>query len=339
MNKPVLTIITMMWLCGSFAQPPIKHPLTIGDTLPGITIENVYNYPVSKIQLSQLNNKLVILDFWSRYCASCIAAFPKLDSIQKEFNQQVQVITISDFTNKEELFKTPGKYKPTKNTRLPVSLFNEELAAYFPHEMVSHIVWINKGRIAAITGGDYVTREHIQELLSTTTVDWPVKKDVPDFDYRQPMLTLKQSGIPSPAFLYYSALTAHLDGIAPPNGIFTDSIHNIISAGYYNRSLLSLCKIALGNPPAGTILFDTTDISMYQWNRKGYYSEWARSHTYCYSIQLPLDSAPADIQKIIEADLLRWLGILGIHITTGKKTTGGKETITYTITTGNGIHP
>ena len=77
-------------------SPPIKA-LTIGDTVPDITITNVYNYPASTIHLSDLKGKLVILDFWSTWCGACIEAFPKMEKLQKEFGDQLQVILVNTY--------------------------------------------------------------------------------------------------------------------------------------------------------------------------------------------------------------------------------------------------
>jgi thiol-disulfide isomerase/thioredoxin len=68
-------------LCG--AQSPPVRALTVGDTVPDITIRNVYNYPDSVIKLSDLKGKLTILDFWATWCGSCLSAFPEMHDLKK----------------------------------------------------------------------------------------------------------------------------------------------------------------------------------------------------------------------------------------------------------------
>jgi thiol-disulfide isomerase/thioredoxin len=57
---------------------------------------------LKQMNLTALNNaqidadKMIVLDFWATWCAPCIASFPHLDSIQKSFQKNVQVIAVSD---------------------------------------------------------------------------------------------------------------------------------------------------------------------------------------------------------------------------------------------------
>src|SRR6185312_10987349 len=74
------------------AQQPALKPLSIGDTVPDITLTNVYNYPSSTIKLSDLKGKLVILDFWSTWCGSCIEAMPESEKLQNGFGNKIQII-------------------------------------------------------------------------------------------------------------------------------------------------------------------------------------------------------------------------------------------------------
>lgn len=61
----------------------------------------------SKVHLEEMNlkpittselttSKFVVLDFWATWCAPCIASFPHLDSIQTKYQQQVQIVALSD---------------------------------------------------------------------------------------------------------------------------------------------------------------------------------------------------------------------------------------------------
>ena len=70
-------------------------PLTIGDKVPDVTIKNIYNYPALQSNLSAFNNKLLILDFMATTCTGCIKLLPHLDSLQKEFGDQIQIFLIS----------------------------------------------------------------------------------------------------------------------------------------------------------------------------------------------------------------------------------------------------
>lgn len=331
--------LTCLWalLCllhngTSQAQSRYK-PLQVGDTMPPLTISNLINHPVSEIHLSDLKGKLIILDFWGQYCSACIASFPKMDSLQTKFKNQVQMITISNFQKKEDLLETLAKYKSTENLRLTAALQHKQLAALFPHQLVPHVVWINKeGIVAAVTGADYVTENNILQALKNDVAHWPVKKDVVDFDYRLPLLALGQKELPAPRFLYYSTLTATIAGISAPNSITRDSTRGIAIAQHLNTSLLQLCEIALNHPPDGTITLQVKDSSRFKWNGEGLYADWFRANTYCYALVLPIKLSNTEIKQAIQSDLLRWLDLLGVKISSVKKIEAGKEINTYIIT-------
>jgi len=65
----------------SGAQAPPVKALSIGDTVPDITIANVYNYRSSTIRLSDLKGKLVILDFWSTWCTNLYCCIPGIAKV------------------------------------------------------------------------------------------------------------------------------------------------------------------------------------------------------------------------------------------------------------------
>ena len=85
----LLLVLTVSNIAG-FAQP-----ITIGQKCPDILLKNIYNYPKKEMKLSQFNADLIILDLWGYYCEACIKAFPKIDSLQKKFQGELQFIAVN----------------------------------------------------------------------------------------------------------------------------------------------------------------------------------------------------------------------------------------------------
>src|SRR3569623_31768 len=106
--KYMIGLVAMLLPLLSGAQSQVKA-LHIGDTVPNVTLTNVYNYPSSTIQLSDLKGKLVILDFWAVWCTGCVQAVPKLDFLEKHFKKKLQVILVNELgenSSAENVLKT-----------------------------------------------------------------------------------------------------------------------------------------------------------------------------------------------------------------------------------------
>jgi thiol-disulfide isomerase/thioredoxin len=315
--------------------------LTVGDKLPPITLSNITNYKTTSINLHSLKGKAVIIDCWGRYCAPCIITLGKLDSIQKDFSNQLQVITVSEITNKEDLQKTLSRYKQTKNLSLPVVLGNKEIIKYFPYQLISHIVWISKqGIVKAITGSQQLTKENVKAFLNDETLNWLVKKDVIEFDYTKPLLGIVNPPQNIPLLrgqgevLYYSAFTGYIDGIAPPSGTYEDTLSNTSTTSFYNYPLLDLIQIAMdyavADPPPqfelcvkdSTRFLPPPHTSREQWNKQ---------NTWCYTLRIPLGFTQLQVQQKVQQDLKQWLGTMGIEVSKVTVMVNEKPQVRYCI--------
>ena len=332
-------LLAMLWpVANSIAQNRTANirPLTVGDTLPpDLILENVTNYPDSKIRMSDLKGKLVILDFWGKHCAPCILALAKLDSLQQASHGKVQVITISDFENKDELYKTLRRFTQTQNLSLPVILGNEQLISYFPYTLVSHLVWIDgTGSVKAITGGEYITGTNMQEILDGKPVDWPVKKDVLDYDYKKPLLDYTQVEQSRPASIFYSAFTSRMNGVAPPAGTTINNGRNVSFTAFYNYTLLDFCQLSLDYRVGASrqqFVLQVSDTTRYIKPKESLLSAWKEENTYCYYIQLPIATTKKSIQETVKKDLTRWLHLLGITVKKKCVIKNGIETTMYIV--------
>src|SRR6185503_15628352 len=150
--------------------------LGIGDKVPDIEFSNILNYSGSKAKLSSFRGKLIILDFWATWCSPCVKALPKLQSLQKQFGDKIQIITVTA-ENKETVNKFFSKSKIGKEIVSPVSITNDSiLFKLFRHKYIPHDIWIDeKGIVKAITSHEYITKNNITTLQSGKKIDWTVK--------------------------------------------------------------------------------------------------------------------------------------------------------------------
>src|SRR6266487_544306 len=83
----------------------------IGKPCPDFTLNGILNYPKSKASLQDFKGKWLILDFWSRGCSACIASFPKLNELTKEFKDKAQIVLVGIDENDKLIRKMYEKFR------------------------------------------------------------------------------------------------------------------------------------------------------------------------------------------------------------------------------------
>ncbi len=292
--KYIIGLVALLLPLISGAQVPPVKPLTIGDTVPDITITNIYNYPASTIHLSDLKGKLVILDFMNTYCLSCIEALPRFDSLQQRYGDKLQIFIVTN-EDKERVEKFLKTNPVAKNVSLPVIAGDTILEKLFPHIYISHEAWINNGIVRGITHAQCVTSENIRAILNDADVHWPVKNDIPYYDYDQPLMIANSLKIPDgsiPQTYYYASVSGHMNNITPRAGSVTDSASQNIRIYMINYSLAEIILHTFGlyaNFPVSYMVLNIKDTGKIMYNpMRGYKDTWSQTNTYCYDALFPL---------------------------------------------------
>lgn len=296
---------------------PVKevYPLTIGDTLPGdLVLTNVINYPAKTIRLADLKGKMILLDFWATWCTSCIEGFPKMDALQKEFTNELQVILVNaaqteDDEQKANKLFAKRKEKAGYDVTLPYVIGDTILQALFPHKYVPNYVWVNKdGVVAAITFPQEVTRKNIRSLIKTGKVNIHTKKDRIEFNAQEPLFSNEMNEVGA-SLKYRSLLTGYIEGIGFKIGRVTNEENKINRYYILNYSIDYLYKDAfrdiLKNLPNNRIVFDIVKKSNFKnsfFDRKNY------ENRYCYEIVTP-GSTMEELNKYYVQDLIRNFGV------------------------------
>lgn len=153
----------------------------IGNPAPDYTLNNLLNYPKKSVNLRDFKGKVLILDFWSFGCTSCIESWPKLMKLQDQFKDKIQIILLNPYESKELNIKNylnkRGEILGYKMT-LPTAYGNEALKKLFPHESVPHVVFIDdQGVIKYISIGTYLNEETISKMIAHQEINIPVKSD------------------------------------------------------------------------------------------------------------------------------------------------------------------
>jgi thiol-disulfide isomerase/thioredoxin len=62
--------------------PSAHAKIAVGDALPAVSL---LNWEGRAVRLEELRGKVVIIDFWASWCATCRRALPELEEISKRY--------------------------------------------------------------------------------------------------------------------------------------------------------------------------------------------------------------------------------------------------------------
>ncbi len=62
-----------------------SNMLKVGEPAPNVLLGKRIINSSGEGWLSDYNNKILILDFWSTWCSSCMASLPRMAALQKKF--------------------------------------------------------------------------------------------------------------------------------------------------------------------------------------------------------------------------------------------------------------
>lgn len=226
---------------GSYCQN--INPLNVGDTLPSILFKNVFNNPGSTISLNDYRGKLVILDFWNKWCVGCISSFPEMENLQKNFGNKIKIFLVTTDSNEvvQKLFRR------VKSPSLPIITGDTLLTNMFPHMTVPHHVWINQeGVVQFITDGYNTTKNNIEKVLQGSNLTLNVKKEVADFNGDASLWQEGNGRLQKYITCYSFGMKRIEENTSTKWSMNKDSVNKVIGFKFLNISLLELYKMAFG---------------------------------------------------------------------------------------------
>ncbi len=118
-----------------------------------------------KSLLPSLGNKLIILDFWSTGCYSCMQAFSRLDSLQQRFGDSIEIVLVSREST-DSINRFLVKHRKLVLPKLRMVTSDTLLRRVFPFDAVPFHVWIGRDTtILHQTSGINTNEEHISQTL------------------------------------------------------------------------------------------------------------------------------------------------------------------------------
>lgn len=298
MRFPAL-ILTILW-----SSIVLGQPYDIKDQIPPTSITNVLNAEKSQLNTGDYRDKLLILDFMSVGCHSCVKALMRFDSLQNQYPNQLNFVLITP-DKRDRISSFLSNNKIGQQLKFPIAATGQELDNYFPHQTISHIAWIYKGKVAAITNAEYVNKTNIKKLISTGSISLPIKKDRPNYNYDISLLMQISTSVGQFPKLY-SVLLGNQSGVQRKFKEGVDSSNSAKWIRMINFPIIDLYCKAYNlhyRLPQEQLILNVKDSAAFRYaKRYGYLSKWNADHSFCYEISVPIDWSVKQIQAKMLAD-------------------------------------
>jgi thiol-disulfide isomerase/thioredoxin len=280
---------------------------TYGQTKIGLPIDlniNVKLLGNRSLNLEKFKDKLLIIDFFNTYCTSCIEAMPKNNLIQQN-NRDIIILPVS--YEKHDRIKSFFKSNDyVKNNKLPIVVEDEELSVLFPHQSVSHMVWIYNGKLIAITMGDMLTDGNVKQVLAGKDVsNWPLKDDffVPeesDESIREGMI-------------FGSKISSYVNGATTEYQL--DTIGNKVSLKMVNAPIIAAFNYLYNEieplplMKKERVVLKVSQIERFEKPDTMIMSSWLQKYAFCYETTWPIGIDKKMMHRSIISELSNRLGI------------------------------
>lgn len=242
----MFSIVIILDINSGYAQD--FKVLKIGDTIPEAFYIEVEKLGSAGKMFSESKGKLSILDFWSTYCGTCLKSFPKMQAIQDQFEDEIQVFAVNTFEDSSAIQKRLSLPNMQKYVIGIPNIANAKVfQSLFPHRVVPHHVWIDENGIVKLIGSPLNTNsEKIKSMLLGEDVFSLKGANNSISVNRETRLHETEGILLDPEQDYQFIITGHNSVYSPDNsksfvGIY-DTIQNKIRDTYINHDVLELYK-------------------------------------------------------------------------------------------------
>ncbi len=282
----------------------------IGQTVEDLPIGTLLNGKQGK-KLSSYKRDLIVLDFMTSTCTNCLASIPKMKELQESYSRQLKIIPVAYESAQimTEALKRSGNFD---NLSLDFVVNDTVFSRLFPHRTVPHLVWLYKGKVAAVTYGEYLNQKVIEELLGNKTIDLPIKNDYLEFDYTIPLLPRYTDSTRS-----YSGIMGYLEDADTKFGVQVDSLDgtirdyavNVTALPFYFYCYGKIHKIPFMKPSRIKLIVGDKDRFIHNPEVELFEEDWKIKNSISYERTSRLTDKPASRMAAIIEDLDNWYNV------------------------------
>lgn len=158
---------TLLLACAPlFAQSP-QMPLLpkVGGPSPEFAFSAVVqgDRPLADLTPKALRGRVVVLDFFATWCASCVAAIPRTDALVAEFKNDP--VTFLAVANEPRAVLEPFLAAHPMRAELVLDNRDRTYSNYFIRSLPFVVIIDPSGRISAFTSPDSLDVEQIESAL------------------------------------------------------------------------------------------------------------------------------------------------------------------------------
>ncbi|TDQ77968.1 thiol-disulfide isomerase/thioredoxin [Sphingobacterium yanglingense] len=283
----------------------------VGESIPEMVTMPIVNWEQSEIDLGRYKDRVVVLEFFDTYCATCIEGMPHLQQVQQQMGDKLLVLMVT-WQSKEviEKFYRDNRFLKENNVKLPTIVDDTLMRKYFPHQGVPHTVFLYQGKVQAVTYPDYVKKKFVDELYTTGKLSVPQKDD---FKEGTKMFEEEVGLIGSVRLTGYQESLEEKPGLT----IERDSVSGVYKTYFYNVGILNAYKAILAYIKKPTfilteqrILWKVKDPSKYRYQEgSGGSHIWLTQHGISYERRSKVVGDLSDQAKLVLNDLNSLLGL------------------------------
>lgn len=233
----IITLLTTL-VCTRISAQETKIYPEVGKPIPDFVLTNIKYFSTNEITGKELTRKHTILDFWNKYCVSCIRSFPKVNELALKYKNSVNIALVG--LQEDGIEALYERNRERLDLRLPAA-FDSVLYKRFVPGGAPHLIWIDdKGIVQAVTGTTELTEANIESFMNgksfpfINTSHKAYSDQAAMYDSFKPFL-IDGNGGKSSEFLYRSLLAEYKPGM-PTKGLiapidefiqFVESEHNV----------------------------------------------------------------------------------------------------------------
>ena len=152
----------------------------VGDATNDFPVNKILNAAVSSSTFNQLNNKLLVVDFFGTWCIPCIRALPKLSALQEKYKDKINIVLVSD-EPEEKLITFIGKQN---DFALPIIVDEQAIfTKLFQPPAYPYTAIVGKnGKVLAISAQEEMNEISIDKWLKEQESDNVMGMTKPDTD-------------------------------------------------------------------------------------------------------------------------------------------------------------